>query len=129
MHPVAVYVATALALVGHGFVWTGLINRMHGIKGPRVVIKSLTWACVAAFVAIVAAAIVRMVQTRSGPAMFFTSRDLVAAYAWLCAAIGAGSLFVKPWVERHRYDPSALATWTSDVRDVAKAVGRRPMDG
>jgi predicted MPP superfamily phosphohydrolase len=129
MPPVAVYGATALALVGHGFVWTGLINRMHALNWPRVVIKSLTWLCVTAFAAIVAAAIVRMVHAQSGPAMFFDARDAVAAYAWLCAAIGAASLVVKPWVERRRYDPAALAAWTSEVRDVAQAVGRRPMDG
>jgi predicted MPP superfamily phosphohydrolase len=36
---------------------------------------------------------------------------------------------VKPWIERRRYDGRALLSWNSEVRDVPRAVGIRPVAG
>ena len=44
-----VWSGLAVAALGHGFLWTGLVNRLHGLSGPRPVIKLLT---LAAFLAI-----------------------------------------------------------------------------
>jgi predicted MPP superfamily phosphohydrolase len=127
MHPIAVWCATALALVGHGFIWTGAVNRLHGLKGPRSVIKTATWLCIALFVAIPLAYAWQWLSV--GRPTPFETDDGTQVYAWLCASIGAASLVVKPIVERMRYDGRALSDWTVDVRDVAKSVGRRPLNG
>lgn len=130
MHPVAVWIAAALAALGHGFLWTGAVNRMHGLKGPRTGIKALTWLCITAFVGLPCAAVVRLARSPAvAPAFLFENSDWAAAYSWACAAIGAASLVVKPWVERLRYDRRTMIAWTSDVRDVPKAVGVRPVVG
>jgi predicted MPP superfamily phosphohydrolase len=128
MHPIAVWCATALALVGHGFVWTGAVNRLHGLKGPRRVIKALTWLCIALFVALPLAIAWAWIAVAGRPNPF-EADDWTRVYVWICAAIGAASLIVKPWIERLRYDGRALTSWTSDVRDVAKTIGCRPLAG
>jgi hypothetical protein len=42
-----VWFALALAALGHGFLWSGIVNRLHGWGAPRLLIKSLTLACLA----------------------------------------------------------------------------------
>jgi predicted MPP superfamily phosphohydrolase len=55
--------------------------------------------------------------------------SLATIYSWCCAGVGAASLVIKPWIESRRHDPRVVAAWTSDVRDVARAMGCRPMVG
>jgi predicted MPP superfamily phosphohydrolase len=124
-----VWSALALAALGHGFLWTGIVNRLHGWGAPRWLIKLLTYACGAAFVGIpIAIAWHESARTKSDfdP---FAGRDWAAAYLWLCLAIGAASLIVKPWIESRRYDGAVLKHWTAERLDVAKALGRKPLHG
>jgi predicted MPP superfamily phosphohydrolase len=124
-----VWLALALAALGHGFLWTGLVNRLHGWGGPRLVVKLLTIACVFAFLAI---PFVIFARTFNGSLRQFNPFDSghpIRLYLGACAAVGAASLFVKPLVESLRYDPNVLKHWTYDRRDVAKALGRKPLVG
>ncbi|MCC6493801.1 MAG: metallophosphoesterase [Pirellulales bacterium] len=123
------WLAAALAALGHGFLWSGLVNRLHGWAGPRRVIKSVTLLCVVAFVAIPLAII--------GPGWphYWPAASLLAlaspagVYLTFCAAIGAASLVVKPWVEHQRHDRSVLTSWPANFHDVAAEVGRKPLTG
>jgi predicted MPP superfamily phosphohydrolase len=132
MHSLAAWCAAAVALVGHGFVWTSIVNRLHGLRGPRLVIKTLTWVCIAAFAVLPCAAVAWMWQRGVGPQLLFPTgwpQPAATIYAWGCAAIGAASLVIKPWIESRRHDARVVAAWTTDVRDVARAMGCRPMVG
>ncbi len=49
MHPL-VYLALALvSLVGHGYLWMAIVNRLHGWKGPHRLIDWLTILCCIGF--------------------------------------------------------------------------------
>ena len=117
------------ALVGHGLLWTGVASRLHGLKGPRPAIKGLTALCVAVFVGLPAWAAWQwrdsVAAVASGPA----AGGPLAAYVWACAALGAGGLFVKPWLERRRHDRRVLAAWTQEPQEVARQLGRKPLAG
>jgi predicted MPP superfamily phosphohydrolase len=123
MRDALVWCGTALALLGHALLWTELVSRMHGLKGPRRIIKLLTVLSVLAFAALPAAAAWRMGSAAEGRGELFSIGGSLQAYAWACAALGAAGLLVKPWIEWLRYDRRVLAEWTGETRDVAKAVG------
>src|SRR4051795_7572620 len=103
-----VWCALALAALGHGFLWSGLVNRIHAWGGSRSVIKALTLLCAVAFFVIPLGI---GWQTRNADLRAFNpfASDLpVQMYLGTCVFIGAASLFVKPWIEAHRCDPSVL---------------------
>jgi predicted MPP superfamily phosphohydrolase len=124
-----VWTALALAALGHGFLWSALVNRIHAWGGPRSVIKALTMLCGAALVGL---PVVILLGTRSASISSFNPFDsplAIRGYLMACAAIGAGSLIVKPWIEAKRCDPTVLKSWSSDRRDIGKALGRKPLAG
>ena len=52
MNSAVVWCATALALVGHAVLWTGVVNRLHGWGGPHRLISVITYLCGLALVAL-----------------------------------------------------------------------------
>jgi predicted MPP superfamily phosphohydrolase/heme exporter protein D len=129
MTAILVWSGLAVATLGHGFLWTGIVNRIHGLSGPRRFIKALTWGSILAFCilpSLIAWECCRSMDVAFNP---FARRDWVACYVWLAFAIGVVAVLVKLWVEAHRYDRSVLQKWTADVRDVAKLIGRKPLAG
>lgn len=129
MTPAIVCLGLAVAAVGHGFLWTGIVNRLHGLPRPRWLIKLLTVGCIAAFV--VMPPLVGWEWYRALPAErnLFARQDWVAAYLWSTLLLGIVSFVVKLWVEAYRYDAAVQQKWTADVRDVRKLLGRKPVAG
>ena len=124
-----VWSGLAVAALGHGFLWTGIVNRLHGLSGPRPFIKALTWGSIIAFGVLpplLAWECCRSIAAEFNP---FARRDWGAGYAWLTFVIGVVAVLVKLWVEAHRYDRTVLQKWSVDVRDVAKLLGRKPLRG
>lgn len=52
MHPVVETLIAFGAVLGHGYFWVALVNRLHGWNGPRKLIDFLTLACCLGFVAV-----------------------------------------------------------------------------
>lgn len=129
MHTAAVWCATALALLGHALLWTGAVNRLHGLKGPRRAIKGLTILCVALFVGLPCAAIWWLWNRASIDANIFAAGGWLGPYVGVCSVIGAIGIVVKPWIERLRYNRSTLVEWTAEDRNVVKAVGGKHAHG
>ena len=129
MIAILVWTGLAVAALGHGFLWTGLVNRLHGLSGPRPVIKLLTLAAFVAFLAIPPLIVWQAIHTSSPQFNPFANGDAASAYLCIVLVIGLLALAIKPWIEAHRYDRTVLQKWTVDVRDVSKALGRRPVRG
>ncbi len=111
----AVWCAYALALLGHALVWTGAVNRLHGMPGPRWIVKLLSVVCLAAFLAVPLAA-ARWFWIAGLDADLLAAVNWLGPYTWVCAVLGATGLIVKPYVESLRDDPRVLVKWTSQVR-------------
>jgi predicted MPP superfamily phosphohydrolase len=124
-----VWSALALAALGHGFLWTGLVNRLHGLGWPRWLISWLTKLLIAAFVVLPGLVLWWELRRPAAASNPFATGDWSAVYLWICLVVGAASLLVKPWVESLRYDRTVLLNWTADRRDAAKALGRKPLHG
>ncbi|HYO25166.1 MAG TPA: metallophosphoesterase [Lacipirellulaceae bacterium] len=129
MHAAAVWCALGSALLGHALLWTGTVNRLHGLRGPRLLIKLLTVLCVAAFAAAPLAVAAWFWQAGSLGANPFAAAGWVRPYVSFCAVLGVVGLAVKLWVEASRCDRRILLQWTNEPRDVAKALGKAPLVG
>jgi len=129
MTAASVWIALALAALGHGLLWTGIVNRLHGLAGPRPLIKLATVMCGVALAAIPIALAVRHWPEAGSAFKPFAADDWTAAYLWLCVAIGAVSLAIKPWIESQRCDQSVLVKWTADCRNCTEALGSKPLSG
>ena len=129
MIAILVWTGLAVAALGHGFLWTGIVNRLHGFRGPRYFFKLLS--LVAVFFCLIIPPVIAWQLYRAEAVEFnpFAGADWIAAYLWFSLTIGAVGLAVKLWVEVHRYDRTVLMKWTADIRDVSKALGRRPVNG
>ena len=111
-----VWFALALAVVGHGLLWAGVVNRLHGWAGPRPVIKLLTLLCGVALVGIPVAMVVRRWGAEGAAMGLLAGGSWPAPYLWTCAALGAVGLVVKPILERRRYDPTVVVECRSELR-------------
>jgi predicted MPP superfamily phosphohydrolase len=129
MSQVLVWLALALAALGHGLLWTSLVNRLHGWAGPRRLINALTLACGVALVAVPTAIALRLATGDVPLAEQLTSPHGPAPYLWLCAAIGAAGLVLKPLAERRREDPTVLLECRRERRRLPADAADRPLIG
>ena len=122
-----VWFGLVVAALGHGLLWLGVANRMHGLGLPRRLVKLVTPLGAATAIALFVILVRRFLNQGVEPFNPFVVGDAISYYLWVCASIGAASFLVKPWGESQRYDRSILRQWTADRRDIVKSLGRRPV--
>lgn len=125
----AIWFATALALLGHALIWTGLVNILHGFRGPRPLIKVATSLSIAAFVAGPVIAARWWWLHAPEHTNLFLAGDWLGFYARACAVYGVIGFLRKLWVEHNRNDAQTLVEWTIQPRDATKAISGDPFVG
>lgn len=128
MREVLVWCGAGLALLGHALLMTGIVNRMHGLKGPRVIIKSVTVLCVLGLAAVPALIAWKLNYPTAAVGMYGLGGWL-GAYIWACTVVGAIGAIAKPWGEWRRHDRRVLVEWTAEPRDVVRALSGSPLTG
>ncbi len=80
-----------LALLGNGYLWIALINRLHAVAGRRKLIDALTYSGFAAFCVL---GLATLVLRWHEPATVFSPGDCgpLAVYGYGCAVVGAVQL-------------------------------------
>lgn len=118
-----------LAILGHGFLWIGLVNRLHAVNIRRRTIKRITLVLFFFAAAIPIAIIVWCINHAALPMIAFANGRVgdtvgasvitrsISVYLMLCAAIGAITLvrlIAMRWLQRIpavvRYSGRRLAT-------------------
>ena len=112
------------AALGHGYLWTDAVNRMHAWPGPRKLIDVLTYGCLAAFLILPLAVLLCW-----GDVSPFGDATSDSTYGWahwyllFCAVWGAGSLVVS-WLRRYATDsPRIVLNWQQEPVDVNEQLG------
>jgi len=116
-------VVLLLASFGHGFLWVGLVNRIHAWAGPRLVIDLLTLFCVLAFAGIPLAIAYAWLEWCLGGETWgfagpFSPNQAVssvlqpaiwkATYLDLCAVLGGGTILWRLLGPRRVDPPNTL---------------------
>lgn len=127
-----IFAATALGILcsalGHGLLWTAAVNRLHALGWPRKFVKRLTAVLVLAFAALPAVA-ARQGAFAATHGLPFASAKWFGPYAWLTLAVGVVVAPLRIARQGRRYDPSIVGPASSETRDVAGRLGRRPLAG
>ncbi len=98
MHPALLTAIFLFSLLGHGYLWIALVNRLHGWAGPRRLIDVLTYACTAAFAML---PLLVAWQWWEWGSDFFTAKPanplthFALVYCLGCAMLGLGQLLAK----------------------------------
>lgn len=127
MSSAVIWLALAVATVGHGVIWASIVNRLHGLAGPRLAIKVATAACAIALIAIPLALLADAWQDRAATFNPFALDHWTGYYARACVAVGVLGAVVKAVYEWRRYDRSVLVEWTADRREAMRRQTPRPL--
>jgi hypothetical protein len=101
-----------LALVGHGYFWVAIVNRIHGTASPRYFIDGATLVCLFAFLAMPLLIlwnwpeVLERWSTGLGYPAGFSVR-----YFQFCAAWCVGAFLLKAVTAKERNDPHTFRLW------------------
>lgn len=124
-----VWCALAVAALGHGFFWAAIINRLHALRGPRLLVKICTVGCLAAIFGLPIAIAAKLRDSPPWESNTFERGDWIALYLASCVVVAIVSLIAKVWIERHRFDRSVLLEWQAERRDLPTALAARAAAG
>jgi predicted MPP superfamily phosphohydrolase len=109
----AIFLGVVLvALLGHGYFWVAIINRVHGLAGPRKFVDGTTLACLLAFLTL------PIVLLSSGRDIsehwsigWHESAGFPVRYLQFCVAWCVGRFLLKAVVAKVKNDPQTLRRW------------------
>jgi predicted MPP superfamily phosphohydrolase len=109
---VAFFFLVAIALIGHGYIWIGPINRLHAWAGPRVLVDQLSNLCLVAFVALPLPVAWDLWNLESQELYrYWASSGWLPRYAQLCVIWGIGKI-IFDWFDQRKVDsPRNLLSW------------------
>ena len=113
-----------VALIGHGYFWVAIVNRMHGLSGPRKLIDGVT---LASFVAFLAMPLYLLFDIRNlfdhWMATWSESASLSVRYFQLCLAVSVCELVAKQFFAPKKNDPRALLNVEKQLIDTVGISG------
>jgi predicted MPP superfamily phosphohydrolase len=122
---VAIFLGVVLfALLGHGYFWVAIVNRVHGLAGPRKFIDGTTLTCLLAFLAL------PMVLLSDGKEIseqwslgWQESAGFSVRYLQFCIAWCVGEFLLKAVLTKVKNDPRTLRQWRREPIDNGAVAG------
>jgi len=123
-----------LALIGHGYFWVGLVNRIHAWAGPRWIVDYTTHLCVIAFVGIPLSICWSLWYGFSGPLAAEVKSNLglngaQVGYIELCALVGGAMLLIRLLGPKKSDLPDTLLHCQKELLDVTASTSVAPLKG
>ena len=117
--------AAVVALIGHGYFWVAIVNRMHGLGGSQLLKDSVTFACMVCFLAI---PVYVLLNGKAVQAQWYSSSVteavLAVRYFQGCLLMCLGELVVKTLWSPGRDHPSTLLSVDSEFVKAAQTSDR-----
>ena len=109
MTAILFFCLAVVSLVGHGYFWVAIVNRVHGLRGPRKFIDGTT---IVSFLAFLFLPLYALYQWQDVYANWLASWNQTAGFAaryfQFCIAISAGELIVKLIFSSRKNSPDTL---------------------
>jgi len=113
-----------LAALGHGYLWTDAVNRLHAWSGPRKLIDLLTWLCFLAFLVLPpVAAVLWGDVTLFHEGNWETASRWAQGYFFFCAVWGIYSLVLSSFRRYVKDNPRTLLDWQQEHFDMSEKLG------
>jgi len=118
-----------LAALGHGYLWTDAVNRLHAWSGPRWLIDALTYLSFLAFLVLpVAVAMLWNDAVLIDTVLYDENMSLppsrwALSYFYFCTAWGVYSLIVNNLRRFATDNPRALLDWQQEYLDIDEQLG------
>ena len=113
-----------LALIGHGYIWVALVNRLHGGAWSRVFVDYVTQFCLFCFLALPVLIVgrwrVEAIGSSALPSLLATP---LKSYFYLCVLWGGTKLLLLAWRDRQRDQPDTLLSCHQVPSDLAVGLG------
>jgi predicted MPP superfamily phosphohydrolase len=126
----------AVALLGHGALWVGLVNRIHSTGMPRWLVKGLSLVCLAAVLAIpLVLSAIAILHVGQADSAFSPSAFLVALWAlgvyYFVPCIALATVVTAIWVKRQitYRPPTALRSHRIEPLKPEQSYGAAPIHG
>lgn len=104
-----------LALVGHGYLWIGAVNRLHAWSGPRFLIDYPTYLAVLIFFGLPPLVVWHWQQSNIGLFdYFFSQSGVLPRYVQLCVLWCVVRLFLNWYSQLSVNHPSTLLGWRQE---------------
>lgn len=131
MNVVLVVAIVLLALVGHGYVWMGAVNRIHAWAGPRLLVDLATLLCEVAFVTlpVLVAWHWSPVESNDFLAKIFTERGVLPRYGLFCGVWGAIKTALALFGPKVADHPRVLLDHQTERLDFSDQLGSQPLRG
>ncbi|MGI9428134.1 MAG: metallophosphoesterase [Bythopirellula sp.] len=115
MSPVLLIAFVVLAVLGHGYLWVDIVNRIHAWAGPRQLVDGVTQLCLAAFV-VFPIAVLASWNALDLPNFSFARAQfrLLHYYLLICAFWGAAKLLIGWWFAYASNPPKTLLSWQQE---------------
>ncbi len=113
-----------LAALGHGYLWTDAVNRLHAWSGPRKLIDALTYLCFLAFLVLPLAVGMLWNDVKLfGEGFSQLPFRWVHGYFFFCDAWGVYSLIVNSLRRYATDNPRALLDWQQERLNIDEQLG------
>ena len=106
-----------LAVLGHGYLWTDLVNRLHAWSGPRKLIDALTSLCMSFFLVLPVVVAIFWGNERCWLGRWGQG------YLFFCVVWGVYSLIVNSMRRYATDNPRTLLDWQQQRLDIGEQLG------
>ena len=101
-----------VAVLGHGYFWVAIVNRVHGLAGPRKFIDGTTIICLLAFLTMPIVLLVNGQELfKHWSAGWEESASFPIRYLQFCVAFCLGQFLLKLAAAKVKNDPKTLRQW------------------
>ncbi|MGI9456433.1 MAG: hypothetical protein ACR2NU_07715, partial [Aeoliella sp.] len=112
MTAILFFCLAVLALVGHGYFWVGIVNRLHGLAGPRKLIDGGTLVCLFAFLALPFLLLCNWQDVLTHwSAGWNETAGPAARYFQFCSVWCLGEFLLKAAFSKERNNSNTLSEW------------------
>lgn len=120
MSPLLLICLSLLAVLGHGYLWVDIVNKLHALPGNRKLVDWATLLCFLAFLGLPMIALAFWFGfDTANVSRVYPSPFWLRCYFFLCAVAGAYKLIANRFYAYNTDSPGTMLQWRQETPDIA----------